>query len=253
MTVHANDARRVPRERQSDQAFEVFSRAIKQCELAPGEIVSEPQLEQAYGFGRVPIRLAMDRLIQLNLVNPIHRRGFEIAPITLSDVKNSFQLRLLVEPPAVKLAAGRVDIPALRRAAKEAGLKVKAGDTTAEAFVIEANRRLHMLVMNACGNEKIASLVDQILSDIDRVYYFGLVRNADVNIMQDDHELLIDALEAGDGAKAEKLARRHIENGYTIVMDTIVNSVNLSRTTLQTLDGKQLKLRARSRPTATDL
>ncbi|MFM0133022.1 GntR family transcriptional regulator [Paraburkholderia sediminicola] len=235
--VQAKDAGRAPQERQSDQAFDVFSRAIKQCELVPGDIVSEPQLEQDYGFGRVPIRLAMDRLIQLKLVKPIHRKGFEIAPITLSDVKNSFQLRLMVEPPAVRLAVGRVDIAALRRAADDAGREVKAGDKAAEALIIEANRRLHMLIMNACGNEKVATLVGQILSDIDRVYYFGLVRNADVKIMQDDHGLMIDALESGDGVKAERLARKHIENGYSIVMDTIINSSNLSRTTVQALDG----------------
>jgi DNA-binding GntR family transcriptional regulator len=220
-------------ERQSDQAFEAIRGAITQCELAPAEIVSEPQLEQMFGFGRIPIRLAMDRLIQLQLVKAIHRRGYEIAPITLTDVKNTFQLRLMVEPAAVRMAAGRVNIEELRRADDEANRPVDMHDKSSEAFVINANRRLHLLIAEACGNDKIVALISQLLSDIDRVYYFGLVRDSRFVGMQHSHKFLIDALEAGDGAKAERLARKHIENGYSIVLDAIINSSNLTHTNVQ--------------------
>jgi DNA-binding GntR family transcriptional regulator len=220
-------------ERQSDQAFEAIYRAITQCDLAPGAIISEPQIEQMFGFGRIPIRLAMDRLIQLQLVKAIHRRGYEIAPITLTDVKNTFQLRLMVEPAAVRMAAGRVNIEELRRADEEANRKVDLNDKATEAFVINANRRFHMLVAQACGNAKIVVLISQLLSDIDRVYYFGLVRDARFVDMQHSHKFLIDALEVGDGAKAERLARKHIESGYSIVLDAIINSSNLTDTNVQ--------------------
>jgi DNA-binding GntR family transcriptional regulator len=220
-------------ERQSDQAFEVIYRAITQCTLAPGVIVSEPQMEQMFGFGRIPIRLAMDRLMQMQLVKAIHRRGYQIAPITLTDVKNTFQLRLMIEPAAVRMAAGRVNIDELRRADEEANRTVDLNDQSTEAFVIHANRRFHLLIAEACGNDKIVALISQLLSDIDRVYYFGLVRDARFVDMQHSHKFLIDALAAGDGAKAERLARKHIENGYAIVLDAIINSSNLTDTNVQ--------------------
>jgi DNA-binding GntR family transcriptional regulator len=226
-------------ERQSDQAFEALYSAITQCQLAPAAIISEPQIEQMFGFGRIPIRLAMDRLVQLQLVKAIHRRGYEIAPITLTDVKNTFQLRLMVEPAAVRMAAGRVNIEELRRVDEEANRKVDLNDKATEAFVIDANRRFHLMIAEACGNDRIVALVSQLLSDIDRVYYFGLVRDARFVGMQHSHKFLIEALAAGDGAKAERLARKHIESSYTIVLDAIINSSSLTHTNVQLQNKKR--------------
>jgi DNA-binding GntR family transcriptional regulator len=239
MTLQLNAHSRLPVERQSDQAFEALFRANTQCDIAPGELGSEPQLEQQFGFGRVPIRLAMDRLIQLQLVRPIHRRGYEIAPITLADVKNNFQLRLMVEPAAARLAAGKVDVEELRRTDEDAKRKVNPEDKSTQALVLNANRRLHLLIAEGCGNDKIVALLGQILNDIDRVFYFGLVRDVRFGGLQHDHRLLIDALEAGDGAKAGRLTRKHIEQSYEIVMDAIINKSNLAHTMVQAANNRR--------------
>jgi DNA-binding GntR family transcriptional regulator len=229
MTRINTAARRRPvgGERLSDQAFETLHRAITRCELVPGEIVSEPQLEQAFGLGRVGIRLAIDRLIQLQLVKPIHRRGFEIAPIRMSDVRNTFELRLLIEPPLVKMAAGSVDVAELRRINQRILMKPKSGDRSTEAIVIDANREFHLRVIQGCGNDKIIAIINQLLSDIDRFYYYGLMQHPKFAEMQDQHGEMIDALEAGNGARAERLARKHVETGYQIVMDAIMQSASL--------------------------
>ena len=233
MAVSATVTGAVRGERLSDKAFERLFRAITQCELPPGEIVSEPQLEQDYGFGRVPLRLAMDRLIQLNLMRPIHRRGYQVAPITLADVRQTFELRLMVEPPAVRIAAASVDVSALERLqASETG-PLEAGNRETEAQVIDRNRTFHLLLANACGNPKIVSVIAQTLSDIDRVYYFGLLRDARFSDMREDHLRLIGALSARDGSKAERIIRKHIETGFAIVMDAIVNTASFGRTTIQ--------------------
>ena len=222
-------------ERLSDKAFVRLLRAITQCELPPGEIVSEPQLEQDYGFGRVPLRLAMDRLIQLRLMRPIHRRGYQVASITLADVRQTFELRLLVEPAAVRIATATVDVAALERLqASETG-PLEPGNREAEALVIDRNRTFHLLLAGACGNPKIVSVIAQTLSDIDRVYYYGLLRDARFSDMREDHLRLIDALASRDGAKAERIVRKHIETGFAIVMDAIVDSASLQRPKVQAL------------------
>ncbi|MBX0345590.1 GntR family transcriptional regulator [Acetobacter sp. TBRC 12305] len=222
-------------ERQSDKVFDILQKAITRCELPPGEIVSEPQLEQNYGFGRVPLRLAMDRLVQLGLVKPLHRRGYEVAPITLSDVRHTFELRLMVEPPTTRMATGKVDIAALRALGPEETELATPTDPATQERVIERNRNFHLLIAEAAGNPKVVTLLGHVLSDIDRVYYFGLLTDSRFLDMRDDHCKLIEALAANDGAKAEKISRKHIETGYAIVVDAIVNSSSLSRTTVQVM------------------
>lgn len=220
-------------ERLSDQAFETLHNAITRCDLAPGEIVSEPQIEQKFGLGRVGIRLAMDRLIQLQLVRPIHRRGFEIAPIRIADVRNTFELRLLIEPPSVKIATKRgVNLDRLREINQRTLGTAKPGDKAAEAIIIDANREFHLRIVEACGNDKVVSLMRQVLSDIDRVYYYGLMQHPQFSAMQQQHCRMIDAIAAGDGDEAARIAREHIEAGYGIVMDSVMQNVSFGGASL---------------------
>ena len=53
--------------------------------------------------------------------------------------------------------------------------------------------------------------------------------------MQREHVGLIKAMEKGDGAQAEKIARIHIDDGYRIAMDAILNSSSLADTGLEVI------------------
>jgi DNA-binding GntR family transcriptional regulator len=216
-------------QRLSDLAFNLLHQAITRCELIPGQIVSEPQLEKQFDLGKVSIRLAMDRLIQLQLVKPIHRRGFEIGPISVSDLRDNFELRKLVEPPCFAMASQRsIDVNALRELDQLMLSHPEPVDRKTEAIVINANREFHMTVIRACGNERTNALMTKILDDIDRAYYYGLMRHPKFSRIQRDHALIVKALEARDSAEAERLARAHIEQGYSIVIDSILMGVSLA-------------------------
>ena len=215
-------------ERQSDQAFDKLYEAITRCELAPNSIVSEPQLEQDFKFSRVALRMAIDRLVQKQLMQPLHRRGYRIAPITLRDIKDTFGLRLLVEPPTAGAAAGVVDISRLNRINEKCLVAVRPGDRDAEAALTCANREFHLVIAEASGNRRLCSLLEQLIRDVDRVYHFGLVHDVRFAEMQSDHVDLIAALARGDGAQAEAMSRAHIERGYHIAMDAILNRSGLA-------------------------
>jgi len=216
-------------ERLSDQAFNVLHQAITRCELAPGQIVSEPQLEETFALGKVSIRLAIDRLIQLQLVKPIHRRGFEIAPILVADLRETFELRRIVEPPCFGMAAQRsLDFVALKKLDLLMLSHPEPVDRKTEAIVIDANREFHLTIIRGCGNDRITSLMSKILSDIDRAYYYGLMRHPKFHRIQQDHGLIVKALEDRDAEKAENLARTHIDQGYKIVMDAVLMGVSLT-------------------------
>jgi DNA-binding GntR family transcriptional regulator len=215
-------------ERQSDQAFIRVYDAIIRCELAPGAVISEPQLEAAFGFSRVALRLAIDRLGQMQLIQSLHRRGYRIAPITLRDVKNTFELRAIVEPAAAGQAAGRVDVGQLLALNERCTKPAEPGNRALEAELISANREFHMLIARSAGNEKLASVIEQLLGDTERVYYFGLVRDHRFKQMQHDHTILIETLSRGDAEEASRVTREHVQSGYKIVLDAILNSSGLA-------------------------
>jgi DNA-binding GntR family transcriptional regulator len=229
------DAPRVM-DRQSDQAFSRLYDAIVRCQLAPGVIVSEPQLQQTFGFSRVALRVAVDRLAQMSLIMPLHRRGYQVAPITLRDVRNTFALRLLVEPPTARTAIGRVDLDRLRKINDRILKPLKPGDPSRVAEVIDANREFHLLIAATSNNDKIVSLIEHLLRDIDRIYYFGLATDPRFTNMQSDHNALIDAMTRGDADRAELISRSHIEVGTQIAMDAILNSSDIADISIGTIN-----------------
>src|SRR5260370_16240122 len=96
-------------------AFDRIKRDILTCALEPGRQVTEGQLSTRYGLGKAPIRAALLALCQDRFVRAIPRRGYVISPITIRDVQDVTQLRLLLEPSAAQLAAGRLEAEGIGR------------------------------------------------------------------------------------------------------------------------------------------
>ncbi len=98
-----------------EATYNALRQSILSCALIPGSTLTEASLMERYKVGKSTCRLALARLIQEGFVESVPRQGYVIVPITLKDVEEVFALRLLLEPAAARLAAGKVDAKALAR------------------------------------------------------------------------------------------------------------------------------------------
>ena len=96
-------------------AYERLRDAIVRLELAPGAAVSEAQLVGGFGFSKAAVRAGLARLRADGLVVAEPRRGHVIAPVTMRDVLEIYDLRLALEPAAAEAAAGNVEARELKR------------------------------------------------------------------------------------------------------------------------------------------
>lgn len=133
-----------PLESLTAQAYRTLRSEILTTRARPGTAVSEGALAAAHGFGKAPIRLALARLSQEGLVQSQPRRGYVVAPVTLRDVKDVFELRLILEPAAARLAAGQADIAALRRLDEVCAASYRPEDPDSALAFLEANRAFHV-------------------------------------------------------------------------------------------------------------
>src|SRR5918998_3708825 len=109
-------------------AYERLRRAIMRLELAPSAAVSEAQLVDGFGLSKAAVRAALARLRTEGLVVAEPRRGHVIEPLTMRDVLEIYDLRLLLEPPATEAAAGRIEREELARLQALAEPAVDFGD-----------------------------------------------------------------------------------------------------------------------------
>jgi DNA-binding GntR family transcriptional regulator len=213
--------------RQSDEAYEAISRAIVRCDLAPGTTVSEAELAGRLNLKTAAARAAVDRLSVVGLLRPMHRRGYVVKPITLRDVNDLFQLRTIIEVAVVRLAAGRVDAVSLQRLDLVRNEGYQPGDRDSEAKFIRANTEFHLVVARATGNERLILALAQTLSEMERLFHFGLAMRNRTAEMREEHQALIAALARGDADEAERVTREELESSKAMVISAFMSSDSL--------------------------
>lgn len=213
--------------RQSDEAYQAIERAIVRCDLAPGTTVSEAELAIRFKLKTAATRAAVDRLSVVGLLRPMHRRGYVVKAITLRDVNDLFQLRGIIEIATVRLAAGRVDEASLRHLDEVRTKEYRPANRDSEAQFLQANTEFHLTVARATGNNRLILTLGQTLSEMERLFHFGLATRNRTAEMREEHEALIAALVRGDADEAERVTREELESSKAMVLGALMSSESL--------------------------
>jgi DNA-binding GntR family transcriptional regulator len=192
----------------TEDTYQAIRRDIMCCVLEPGGQVTELELCARYGVGKAPVRLALSRLGQEGLIRAVPRRGYAIAPVTVRDVEEIYQLRLVLEPAAVKMAIGRESFTRLEALASLEAVPDQRDDLNFLARGLARNRDFHVGIARIAGNERLVASVARLIDDAERVMSLWLSRPADIASgvfrEQNDHSAIIRALIAGDGEAAAR-------------------------------------------------
>jgi DNA-binding GntR family transcriptional regulator len=188
-------------------AYERLRKAIVSVELAPGNAVSEAQLVERFGFSKAAVRAALARLRAEGLVLAEPRRGHVVAPLTMRDILEIYDLRLALEPVAAQAAAGAMDGRELARLRALAAPEFEVDDATGLARSLAANRAIHLAIVTAAGNQRATRIVERLLDDSERARLLALRAGAAGRGRRARTELhaVLAAIEDGDGPLARDL------------------------------------------------
>ncbi len=206
----------------NDRVYQALKNEILLCRLAPGSEVSEGMLAERYRFSKAPLRNALARLRQEKLVVARGRRGNIVAPISIEDVHEVFQLRLLLEVEATRLAAGHVDAATLRTLDAEVRACHPSTGNGTDAAYREANYAFHEHVMRASRNRRLAEIVMSLIEQHERIVHFSLALKDRGVEFHHRHDDLVEALLAGDGARAAACAERAIKGSQMKIIEILM-------------------------------
>ena len=208
----------------TDRAYERIKHDIMTCAITPGTEVSEPQLCTHYRLGKAPVRMALIRLAHDGLLRAIPRHGYMVTAITLKDIHDVFELRLMLEPQAAHMAAGKVDVQRLRVLDEACRPGYQSDDIKSITRFLEANKAFHVAIAQATGNGRLAIMVSQLLDQMTRLLHLSLGLRNRSQEMQHEHRALVKALARGDSETAERISREQIEAARGMVLSAIMTS-----------------------------
>jgi len=193
----------------SEQVYDRLLDAICRGELQPGARLTQEELAASLSVSRQPVLQALRLLRRDGIVIDSGRRGLAVAPISAALIRQVYQVRGVLEALAAREAAragARIDPSAIARGRKAAA----GGDFAA---LIEADIAFHHLIYAAAGNALIAESVDRHWQHIRRATGAVLDRLPGMRTdAWDEHQAMLEAINAGDAARAERLALAHCDN-----------------------------------------
>lgn len=206
------------------RVYGLLKRDIIRCVYAPGDTLHEGVLAAKYEVSKTPVREALNTLRREGYVVPQPRRGYLVAPISLQDVQDIYELRLMVEPQAARLAAARIRGPELERLRELADTPIPADTEEGYSRFLEAGSRFHAAVAAASGNAKLAETVEHLLEMMERFFHMGQdARDTDDGVVH-DHGELVRALAEGDADRAETILRDELVSSRARVVDTLLGA-----------------------------
>jgi DNA-binding GntR family transcriptional regulator len=220
------------RESLGDVAYRRVKFAVIECELLPGEELSQRELVERFKLTNAQARHALVRLAQEGWVNPMPRRGYVVTPLTMQDLEDVFEMRMMIEPPALQKAAGRIDAETFKRLEKVGQAEYEPGNPESIRAFLRANRDFYTLLMDAAGNRLLTKIVDQLFDSANRLLYFSMVYSYEAEIVRRGHERLLEVLRRANGREAARLRRAGLEHAKIVVQKALLSSPSLMGTNL---------------------
>lgn len=243
---------REPARSLTDQAYARIRAGIVSCEMRPGLRVTEARLAAELNIGKTPVREALARLSQERLVRGIPRRGYEVTPVTVGDVQELFDVRLMLEPASAELAVGRADVNLLRRLDEKCARQAPARSEGPPGVDVldryfRANTEFHVALACASGNKRLAELIEGLFADSERVFHLTHLVGGHSGWLVHAHTAIVDAIAAGDRDAARHAVTQQLLEAQRLIMGTIVSSPAVLSARVAPIDGRVVRgLRAKT-------
>lgn len=194
-----------------DQVYQTLRANVRNGRMLPGQMLQEVQLAEQLGVSRTPVREALTRLASDGLVK-VDGRSFVVPSLSLADVDDIYEVRLLIEPEALRRVAVQTANATVRApimTALETSMAAhKAGDN--EAFMA-ANAHFRQAWLSLVPNPRLVHAVELYADHVQHLRTLTL-DNAKVRyLVLKGLKRIAKALTAGDGDAAALAMRDHLD------------------------------------------
>jgi DNA-binding GntR family transcriptional regulator len=190
--------------------------------LLPGERIVEFKLAEQYHASRSPIREALCQLESEGLIRVDKRGGISVSKLSIRDIDELYDIRLLLESHAARLAAEQavksdaVYLTGLQRKMKTAA---KANDI---ATWLKNNSLFHNFFIRRSKSQNLEQMLEILKRRIYRYKYITVQIPGHFAEYIQHHEAMLRAVRAKDG----KMAQRHMELHIKTVKKLLIDCLN---------------------------
>lgn len=190
----------------SETIAEILAEEIIRGEIAPGTKLAQDHIAARFHSSHVPVREALQRLVQMELAVAAPRRGVRVFSLTSSEHAEIQEMRLALEPLALRKAIARLD----RAALQEIDQARTACDAASDPISWEkANRVFHLAILSPCAQPRLLGRIAQ-LQRLSAHYFHARWRADWVKFSDRDHGAIVQAMARRAPDAACQVLARHL-------------------------------------------
>ena len=206
----------------AEQVRQAIVSEIASGKLKPGERIIQEQIAQELGVSRQPVQQALLLLKNQGVLRDAAGRGLLVTSLDPTQVRQMYDIRAVIEGLAFRKAAENNP----ERAKKLGPALIQNGRKSVKsglvAQMIAADIKFHDFIYALSDNPLIAPAMQVQWTNTQRVMGEVLMRDETPRDIWDQHEALLKAVMAGDGATAEALARQHITQAADFMINRLL-------------------------------
>lgn len=201
--------------------YETLKNEIILGRLEAGVSLPEVEIAQRFGSSRAPVREALIHLFKDGFLRSADYKGYMVLDISVQELKELFQVRLLVEPAAAEMAARNpaVFLPRVPELESHIAQQTKpvTGDTVLQQ--LQAEIGFHTLIAECSGNNVLAAIVGEITQRFQRYHAWLLKLNPSLKDTAKWHSQILAEIRRENTDGARKAMAGHIEAGRRVWLE----------------------------------
>jgi DNA-binding GntR family transcriptional regulator len=168
--------------------------AILSGQLPPGSKLRQEKLAERFGTSRIPVREALRALEYEGLVRSTPYRGFTVTQLDADDIEEVYDLRILLEGHAVRLAVPLMTDDDLRTLEELYSEMTKAPPGEAQ---LAGRERFYIHLYSLTGRPRLVGLIARLRQEVARSLRWPTLQHAPAH-----HDAFFEAVRAGDAERA---------------------------------------------------
>ncbi|MGH4037585.1 MAG: GntR family transcriptional regulator [Sphaerochaeta sp.] len=199
-------------------AYELISEKIINCEYAPNSFLNEQMLSDELNISRTPIRDALIRLQQNNLVQIFPKKGIVVTEVTPEVISSVYEIRTLIEPYIVRTCGDEIDKEQLSVLKNEIEEGIQSG-----ANEIHFDDNFHLLITQACHNRYIQDSIRAANIQNRRIRVIAGESRERLENSHKQHLEIIDKILEDKYEDAAILLSKHLDEAKLVALDTLID------------------------------
>lgn len=207
-------------EKQKSRAESVYQYLMQKIiydELSPGTLLREGELATELEVSKTPVREALNGLKFEGLVDVIPYKGYIVSQFSFQDLKDLFELRIILETASVELAIQNITKKQLEWFKELAIREFDVDSVEARKEFMKVNMDFHTYLGDVSGNKQLATLLKNTIQKLQRGLFQAL-KESSLKTMVEEHLQIVEAIEMKNESLAKSIVTKHTRDSHLNIL-----------------------------------